>query len=147
MFADFFSCLNLRSRHELAQCSSLPQTKQPLSLLFFFFLKVVVCFGFELFSCLFFFFLLRDALLFFLYTILAAEDSSRFPCVSFALTLSLTSRDPISSATLNSCLLCFREIAKSFQEGGRLAIIPSATNLSGNTKENCSSFLASACIS
>jgi hypothetical protein len=142
MFVDFFSCLNLRSGHTLTQCSSLPQTKQPSSL-FFFFLKVVVCLGFELFSCLLFFLLLRDAfefffwtmlalgdsthfpwcLLFFLllrdafefffWTILALRDSTHFPWLSFALALSSTLRDPISSATLNCCLLCFREVAKS----------------------------------
>ena len=36
-----------------------------------------------------------------------------FP-ISFALALSSTSRIPMSSSTLNSCLLCLREVANSF---------------------------------
>ena len=68
---------------------------------------------------MFFFFLLLDANEFFFYTILAAKDSTPFPRLSFALALSSTSRDSISSATLNSCLLCLREVAKSFQEGDK----------------------------
>uniref|UniRef100_A0A0A9B0U2 Uncharacterized protein n=1 Tax=Arundo donax TaxID=35708 RepID=A0A0A9B0U2_ARUDO len=47
-------------------------------------------------------------------------------------------------ATLNSCLLCFREVAKFIQEGGSLAIMPPATNLPGNTHEKFSSSFASA---
>jgi hypothetical protein len=39
--------------------------------LFFAFLNVVVCLGFELFSCLLFFLLSREALEFFFYSILA----------------------------------------------------------------------------
>jgi hypothetical protein len=74
---------------------------------------------------------------------LALEDSTPFPCVSFAFALSSTSRDPTSSTMLNSCLLCFREVAKSLQEGGSLAIILLATNLSDNTHENCLSSLTS----
>jgi hypothetical protein len=66
---------------------------------------------------------------------LVAEDSTPFPRLSFALVLSSTSRDPISSVTLNSYLLCFREVAKSLQEGDSLAIIPTITNLSGKTHE------------
>jgi hypothetical protein len=47
---------------------------------------------------------------------LALEVSTPFSRVSFALALSSTSRDPTSSATLNSCLLCLRVVAKSLQE-------------------------------
>src|ERR1041384_6572540 len=138
--------INLRSGHALAQWSVLPQTKQPSFVSFpFFFLNVVICLGLSFFSC--FFFLLRDALEFFFCTTLALEDSTPFSRVSFALAFSSTSRVPMRSLTLNSCLLCFREVAKSFQEGGNLEIIPPATNLSGNTHGNCSSSFASCCIS
>ena len=124
-----------------------PANKATSTFLVVFFLNCAVCLGFALlFSCMFFFFLLWDANEFFFYTILAAEDSTPFPRLSFALALSSTSRDPISSATLNSCLLCYREVAKSLQEGVSLAIIPPATNLSGNKHGKCSSSFASACI-
>src|SRR6266498_2588665 len=63
-------------------------------------------------------------------------------CV-LCLAFSSTSRDPIRSATLNSCLLYCREVAKSFQECGSLAIIHPATNLSGNTHGKFSSSFAS----
>src|SRR5512133_2852008 len=56
------------------------------------------------------------------------------PRTSFALAFSSTPKEPMRSGTLNSCLLCFREVAKSDQEGGSLAIMPPATNLSGNSQ-------------
>jgi hypothetical protein len=103
--------------------------------------------GFMAFCCLFFLLLLCDTLDFVFCTILALEVSTPFPRVYFAHSLSSTSRDPISSATLNYCRLCFGVVAKSIQEVGSLAIIPQATNLSDKTHGNCSSSLASACIS
>ena len=39
------------------------------------------------------------------------------------------------------CLLCFRAVAKFIHDGGNLAIIPPATNLSGKTCPSCSSSL------
>jgi hypothetical protein len=35
------------------------------------------------------------------------------PLTSFALAFSSASKEPMSSAIPNSCLLCFREVAKS----------------------------------
>jgi hypothetical protein len=81
------------------------------------------------------FLILCDALEFFFYTILALEVSIPFPRLSFALTLSSTSREPISSATQNSCLLCFRVVAKSVQEDGNLAIIPPPRTCHGASKQ------------
>jgi hypothetical protein len=74
--------------------------------------------------------LLCDALEFFFCIILALEVSILFPRVSFALVLSSTSREPISSTKLNSCLLCVRVVVKSVQKGSNLVIIPPTTNLS-----------------
>jgi hypothetical protein len=93
----------LRSGHELAQCSSLPQTKQPPSLLFFFFLKVVVCLAFELFSYLFFFFLLRDAFEFFFCIILTLEDST--PFAHLRVLLNIKRPNKLSHAKLLSLVL------------------------------------------
>ncbi|CAM0907955.1 unnamed protein product [Alopecurus aequalis] len=70
---------------------------------------------------------------FFFCTIWAAEPTSTTRArVSFALAFSSTSRDPMRSETENSCLLCFREVAKVPHEGGSLAMMPPATNLSGS---------------
>ena len=67
--------------------------------------------------------------------------------VSFALAFSSNSRVLMWSETENSCLLFFREVAKSFHEGGSLAMMVPATNLFGNTHLKHSSSLESDYIS
>jgi hypothetical protein len=71
-----------------------------------------------------------------LYTKFALEEPAiAFPHVSFALAFSSTSRVTTRSSKVNSFLFCFREVAKSLQDCGNLAIIAPATNFSGNTYE------------
>jgi hypothetical protein len=85
---------------------------------------------------------------FLFYTTLALDPPSLPRArVSFALAFSSTLRNPMRYVMENYCLLCFREVAKYLHEGGSLAIMPPATNLSGNTQVKCSSSLANDCIS
>ena len=79
MFTDFLSSrLNLWYGKEHANAHRYHKQSSPH--LAFFFLKFVVCFGFEFVLCLFFF-LLRNTYCFFFCTILALEDSTPIPYV------------------------------------------------------------------
>ena len=126
----------------------------PFPFLWEFFLKLVECDGLFFASNLPFpwdLFLLFWGWLgwkFFSCTMWALEAPSATQArVSFALAFSSKWRVLMRSKTENSCLLFFREVAKSFHEGGSLAMMVPATNLSGNSHLKYSSSLESDYIS
>jgi hypothetical protein len=147
-FLAFFPLRSTRFGQSLEKCPGSPQVKQVrslLSLFGFFFLKVVVFTG-----------LLKEGLKFplflpevfpFCYTKLAVAWPSPFSVVSLARAFPSTSRDAIKFSTDISCLLCLRAMAKFLYEGGNLAIMQPATNLSGKAHLRSLSSLAMHCIS